>query len=453
MNKNNIFWLAFVSLLLIPQIAFAGDAANMIYEVQTTFRDLVRQWYPPLQDAARFLLLSLAAISLVWSAGMMFLGGNAGFETLLALLVRFVMTTGFFLWMIQEAENLTKVFLNGWVWLGNAANGGNLSVGIPQIFERGLDLSMKIYDGASILDPSTFLLMIVLAFVVFIVYIFIAIHALFIMLEMYVVAAASVVLLGFGGNQWTGQYAMSFFRYLISIGIKVFVMFLVLGAGEKLINDWSTRVDLSEIPSVFVLIGIVLTIAYLVRKIPDVAQAMISGQSISANSSPWQTMTNATKTAGAAVAGGVAGAAGMAYAASEGVKQAKEEGITGAFNVGARATEHMASAAKGTVGGMLRGDYNANNGTIGGTMVQAMRSGGMSGAGMAGAASGVSSAAADTTHTGGAPLDTSSGASGANQNEQGSAAPKVDERGKDDQGNPLPPEQVYNSPAIDLTKK
>jgi len=41
--------------------------------------------------------------------------------------------------------------------------------------------------------------------------------------EMYIVTAASMLLLGFGGSRWTRDYATKILTYAVSIGVKIMI--------------------------------------------------------------------------------------------------------------------------------------------------------------------------------------------------------------------------------------
>ena len=49
------------------------------------------------------------------------------------------------------------------------------------------------------------------------------------LVESYFVISSGVILMGFGGSQWTNQFAINIIRYAVSVGAKLFMVQLVIG--------------------------------------------------------------------------------------------------------------------------------------------------------------------------------------------------------------------------------
>ncbi|MGQ0333878.1 P-type conjugative transfer protein TrbL [Halomonas elongata] len=402
------------TVLLLSCGSVAAADGDIIRELQQGFRDSVALWYAPLQQVATWLLLSLAVISYSWSASQMVLR-NADLGEFVAEFVRLVIFTGFFLFLIQGGQQLAETMIRGWIWIGGQATNTNLSLSVPEILERGFTLGGDVISAGSGLSRIAYT---ILALPVVILYTLIAAYAFFVLAEMYVVTAAGIVLLGFGGSQWTVDYAKKYITYTISIGAKLYVMFLVIGAGEQFIHQWAVNQDHESFRAILAIIGVLLMMAILVKMIPDAVQGIINGASLG----------SATPTVGgmARAAGSVAvGAVGGAMAVREASKLAGEQlggggalasaatpgggspggnsflggpaggspsGGTGPLPMpgtapssggaalGAGRTAHagqtmknLTKAAGETMGGKIMGDYNASHGSFGGSMAQKLR--------------------------------------------------------------------------------
>jgi len=130
--------------------------------------------------------------------------------------------------------------------------------------------------------------------------------------ETYFVTAASVILLGFGGNPWTNDYAMRYITYCISVGMKLFVTLLIVGLGEQLIHGWALGTsDWGAIGNVFPLIGVLLLLVVLVWALPNIVQGVVNGSSLSSGAGSFI----------AIAAGARAAAAGASAVASANAKQ------------------------------------------------------------------------------------------------------------------------------------
>ena len=49
------------------------------------------------------------------------------------------------------------------------------------------------------------------------------------LVEAYVIINAAVLFMGFGGSQWTREYALAPIRYAVAVGAKLFVLTLIVG--------------------------------------------------------------------------------------------------------------------------------------------------------------------------------------------------------------------------------
>ncbi|MBH8579507.1 P-type conjugative transfer protein TrbL [Bisbaumannia pacifica] len=413
-------WLYLVipaALLLLCGPVAAADG-DIIRELQQGFRDSVALWYAPLQQVATWLLLSLAVISYTWSASQMVLR-NADLGEFVAEFVRLVIFTGFFLFLIQGGQQLAETMIRGWIWIGGQATSTNLSLSVPEILERGFTLGGDVISAGSGLSRIAYT---ILALPVVILYTLIAAYAFFVLAEMYVVTAAGIVLLGFGGSQWTVDYAKKYITYTISIGAKLYVMFLVIGAGEQFIHQWAVNQDHESFRAILAIIGVLLMMAILVKMIPDAVQGIINGASLG---SATPSVGGMARAAGSVAVGAAVGAAGGAMAVREASKLAGEQlggggalasaatpgggspggnsflggpaggspsgGIgplpmpgtapsSGGAALGAGRTAHagqtmknLTKAAGETMGGKIMGDYNASHGSFGGSMAQKLR--------------------------------------------------------------------------------
>ena len=414
-NLRQYGGFALVALLLFSGQAFGADA-DVIQSLQDEFQAQTGQWFGPLKNIATWLLISLATIAWAWSAGQMVLR-NADLQEFVAELVRLVIFVGFFLALILNADTWSTALINGFMWTGNQTAGAGITGDINPagILERGFILASQIIEASGTLTIVIFGL---LALVALVLYALIAAYALLVMAEMYIVTAAGVLLLGFGGSQWTAEYAKRYITYCVSVGAKLYVLFLVVGLGEQFIYNWAIAQEKDQIATVLAIIGTLVMLAILVKMIPDLIQGIINGASIG-GSTP--TIGGMAMAAGGAAAGAVAGMAGGAMAVREASKLAEEQlgggsGLTSGmapgggvpagsnFSGGASSTgsgplpmpysttggagkaggpsmlahtgqtmKNLTKAAGQTLGGRIMGDYNSRHGSFGGSMAQKMR--------------------------------------------------------------------------------
>ena len=434
MNKNNlILWVIFIFCVFFTS-AHADSIGGTVTSLQNNFNTAISNWLPPLQSMAKGLLLTLATISYTWSFGLMLLRG-ADIQDFFTELVRMIMFTGFFYWLILESPTLASAIVNGWIWIAGEAGGASTSPNVGLIIERGFTLGSAIYESSDGIAAS--IVAGILAVVIMIIYSLIASKALLVMLEMYVVTASGVILLGFGGNDWMVDYAKRYITYTMSVGIKLFVLYLVVATGDNFLSSLTNSISYDSVPDMLALIGIVLLILVLVWQIPDTVQAMLSGASIGSAS---QTAVGSAKMAAAAVGGAVTGAVGMSMAVKEAAKMAESQpGSSAGFQYKAMNTaNNLANAAGAVVGNRMMGDYNASSGSLGGSMAQHLRQQQFGGSGLYG---GVGT---NDSHVGGTsvPTGNSIGAAGGESSADSSKQNVHD----------FMVGAGYKSPAVDLTR-
>jgi P-type conjugative transfer protein TrbL len=440
--------LAAVALLLFSGQALGADA-DVIQSLQDEFRNETGTWFGPLKNIATWLLISLATIAWTWSAGQMVLR-NADLQEFVVELVRLVIFVGFFLALILNADTWSTALINGFMWTGNQVAGTGITGDInpAAILERGFILGARIIEASGRL---TFVAFAILALVALVLYALIAAYALLVMAEMYIVTAAGVLLLGFGGSQWTADYAKRYITYCVSVGAKLYVLFLIVGLGEQFIYNWAIGQDKSQFSIVLAILGVLVMLVVLVKMIPDIIQGIINGTSIGSGT---PSITGMAAAAGGAAIGATVGAAGSAMAVREASKLAGEQlggggamasaaapgggspagnsflGVPaggppgGGSSPGAgtgplpmpggssssggsgggrmahagQTLKNLGKSAGQTIGGRIMGDYNSTHGSSGGSMAQKMRAERL----------GMAESGGDSPHTGGQPTGSNS---------------------------------------------
>lgn len=422
--------LAAVALLLFSGQALGADA-DVIQSLQDEFRNQTGTWFGPLKNIATWLLIGLATIAWTWSAGQMVLR-NADLQEFMVELVRLVIFVGFFLALILNADTWSTALINGFMWTGNQAAGTGITgeVNPAAILERGFILGARIIEASG---RITYLAFAILALVALVLYALVAAYALLVMAEMYIVTAAGVLLLGFGGSQWTADYAKRYITYCVSVGAKLYVLFLIVGLGEQFIYNWAIGQDKSQFSIVLAILGVLVMLVVLIKMIPDIIQGIINGTSIGSGTPSITGMGAAV--AGAAI-GATVGVAGGAMAVREAAKLAGEQlgggspggssflGVStggapgggssgggsgplpmpgGASSVAGAASgagrmahagqtlKNLGKAAGQTIGGRIMGEYNASHGSFGGSMAQKLRAERL----------GMAEGGGDSPHTGG----------------------------------------------------
>ena len=401
-------------LMLLSPAAHATGALNTI---QNVYQTAMHGWFSTLQGIANDLFFSLAAIDITWMA-LTWMLTRKTFDEIVPSVLKKVMTLGFFLALLTNAGTWVPDVIDSFIDAGQQAgtyqtltpstimtDAIGASVGIltgttpaaagqtapaqQSVFQKVLS---TVESATSPLgDIEDVLLRIIVAFVVFAALTYIAIELLVLLIESYVVIGAGVLFLGAGGSRWTTKFVDGYLNYMVSLGTKLFVLYLIVGALVfkvlPAINTMLSSLTTGFSPSTgLAAVGATVVMAMLAKTLPHHAGALLSGASALSGGHG----VDAVKSVGkAAVAVGAVAAAPAVLAA----------GAAGAAGGGAMAAGGASAGATGAAGGGVA----ASSASAG---VAAPAAGGgatAGGAGVAGAGSGSAVSNGAAAPTGGGP--------------------------------------------------
>lgn len=414
--------LKYLALAVPVMLVLSGTAhaAGILDSVTNNFRSLEPVWFNRLYGDARDLFSILIVIEIVWFGLTSALAGR-GFEEIVPGFVKKVMTIGFFYAILINAGAWTTDIMNSFEQAGSAA-GGISALSPSTIVSYGMADALRILTGgqATLAHSSggwfTFLNIgsdigrmaaffvelverVILAAMIFVAFFVIALDMLILLIESYLILGAGVLFLGFGGSRWTARYVNSYFNYAISVGVKLFVIYLIVGALYTTVipeintqlNNVSTHLNIGAVLTTAVT---AMAAALLAKKIPEHAGALLGGSANLTAGLFGSEVARATMIAGTAAAavatGGAAAVAGTTTAAAAGVASGTAaSGAAGAAGAGGVAASSGAagvsapSAASSAAGAAGTGGVSAQ----GGVPVSPGASGGASGGSGSGSAS------------------------------------------------------------------
>jgi type IV secretion system protein TrbL len=254
----------------------------------TILNDIVRDyeaistaWFGALGPIAHRIFWILVAIQLTWSAIWWVLDREDGLGVLSSLL-RQVVAIGFFYALLLNGGTWIPAVIQGFSQAGATAAGiTNLSP--TGVFDQGLALANKILNATAdlgLLDGFfASLIAGITALVVVIAFAIIAAQLLVVLVESFIVIGAGILFLGFAGSRWTKFFTERYLSYLASVGVKLFVLYLIMGVGMGIASRWIPileRGGFSPIPFFYVMGGS-LVFVFLTWHIPSVAGSMMAG--------------------------------------------------------------------------------------------------------------------------------------------------------------------------------
>lgn len=373
MQRSAFVALVSATLLLSAGSAMAAGDVTQSNEMNGLLRMLYQaasEWSPRLQGYALNLLASLALIQLVWTF-MPLVMRQADLGEIVGELIRFFMTIGFFYAVIEHSVPWATAVVDSFREAAGTASGLGRALQPGDMFAVAVNFSRTIVEGISLFSPGKAILIALVGCLVLLCFAFIAAFMFVTLVESYVIINASVLFFGFGGSQWTRDFAIAPLRFVVAVGAKLFVLTLIVGIIVTSAKSWLAAYTNDE-ASLMTLAGLALVCAYLTKTIPELIGGLISGTSMGGGSAiggmaaagaagaAAAVATITTAGAAAPVAAGALGAAsGGASAAgaagSGGLAGSINSSFAGAANSGIGAEASMGNAASSGVGASTGG--------------------------------------------------------------------------------------------------
>ena len=290
-------------------------SSTILTDIVRDYEAISTAWFSALSPIAHRIFWVLVAIQLTWTAMWWVLDREDGLGALASLL-RQVVAIGFFY----------ALLLNGGTWIpavtqsfsqAGAAAAGITKLNPTDVFDQGLALANKILNATAargLLDKFlASVLAGITALVVVIAFAIIAAQLLVVLVESFIVIGAGVLFLGFAGSQWTRFFTERYLSYVASVGVKLFVLYLIMGVGMGIAARWMSvleRGGFSPIPFFYVMGGS-LVFVFLTWHIPSVAGSLTAGAVSLSLADAVQPATLGSRAVGAGLtaAGAVGGAA------------------------------------------------------------------------------------------------------------------------------------------------
>ncbi|UST78779.1 P-type conjugative transfer protein TrbL [Pseudomonas siliginis] len=387
MQRSAFLLLVSAILLLSAGSAMAAGDVTQSNEMNGLLRMLYQaasEWSPRLQGYALHLLASLALIQLVWTF-MPLVMKQADLGEVVGELIRFFMVIGFFYAVIEHSVPWATAVVDSFREAAGTASGLGRALQPGDMFAVAVNFSRTIVEGISLFSPGKAVLIALVGCLVLLCFAFIAAFMFVTLVESYVIINASVLFFGFGGSQWTRDFAIAPLRFVVAVGAKLFVLTLIVGIIVTSAKSWLAAYTNDE-ASLMTLAGLALVCAYLTKTIPELIGGMISGTSMGGGSAiggmaaagaagaAAAVATIATAGAAAPAAAGVLGAAGggasaAGAAGSGGLAGAINSSFAGAANSGTGAAASMGNAASSGVGASTGGGAALKGSTSAGSSV------------------------------------------------------------------------------------
>lgn len=398
--------------IFLSNLAHADIVSHGVLDsIAKSYKDATGGWSSVLVGSAHTLFFYLASIELAWT-GIVWVMEKDNLSSFTTALIKKTIWLGFFYALLLNFDTWVPAIINSFGKAG--LNAAHLSQGLSPslVIEVGLDCLDHIMSAVDKLGfwagifPS--LMASICSLFILACFFVIALQLLATLVESYIILSAGIIFLGFGGSRLTNDFVQKFLGYAVSVGVKLFMIYLIIGIGMSFSDGWAKLLqgeDKDLIRNFVVIAGSTFIYAGLVWKIPAFAASLMSGVS---------TFT----------AGGMAGSAAMPTGGAVAVAGAGMTSIGGA-GAAINSAVKMAGGGSGGSGGAL------GSGSLGGS------SGGGGGGEVGGATGGASSGSSNAFNMAApsAASDASNTAS-SNQSNSNAASSSPEKRGESSNSSP-----------------
>ncbi|MFY9646004.1 MAG: P-type conjugative transfer protein TrbL, partial [Terriglobales bacterium] len=340
------------------------------------YKNATTTWVSTAFGYANKLFGLLAVIDFTWAMIVLFLERHE-LEGWIAGFLKKFMTISFFYALLINQSTWFPAIINSFVQIGQQAGGVSGYLNPSTILWTGVQISGAILAaclpsasasstvggivgvivpgaGAALTAASLIPALVALfcALLIFLAYVVITLTFIMATVESYVVMSAGLIFLGFGASRWTVPYTERYISLVVSTGVRLMVLYMIIGLGQTLSNTWvqeASQIALSTagLQSLFGLLASVIVFMALAWQVPKLASSVLQG-SLQMGSSdliaPAMSAAVVAGTIGAvatagvgAVAGGVGllGAGGAAAAGGGAGAAGGDSGAGGSFLPGA----------------------------------------------------------------------------------------------------------------------
>jgi type IV secretion system protein TrbL len=281
-------------------------------DILDDYQNAMGQWETAATSAAATLFALLAAIEVTWTAIVMTLE-KTDMQAWVATVIKKMMGIGIFWALLKYGATWLPAIVNSFIRIGQ--NGSNQTALNPSsILVEGLNISGTLFSTAGQMGLSfDFGTAICLAFAgigIFLSFAIVCVHFVMAMVESYIVLGAGYIFLGFGGSRWTSSYVERYIGLAVNVGVRLMVLYLLIGLGQTFATQWETRAASIQytsagVQTAFGLLGSTLIYAAVCWTAPKLVGSIMGG-------SPSLTGGDLIATGVAAAAAGLTAAAALA---------------------------------------------------------------------------------------------------------------------------------------------
>jgi P-type conjugative transfer protein TrbL len=287
-----------VPAFAMPAKAAAADEKILDATIDRYMRE-ASKWEPRIKQAARSMFWILATISMVFTFAFMFARGNVGLGDFFGEFLKFIVTTGFFYWLLENGSEIARAIITSFGQLGREASSTYQEELSPtNLLWFALDLVVRSCASFGEQDIATGVIALLLSIAIAVLFAVIAAMMVLLLCSAWVLVYAGVIYLGFGGGRWTSDIAVNYFKTVLGLAVQTFTFCLLVGIGQQQIErllaestqakmvtvkgyvyDSTITTTSMTITEACIILVFTVVLFMLVKTVPQMVAGVVSGSS------------------------------------------------------------------------------------------------------------------------------------------------------------------------------
>jgi type IV secretion system protein TrbL len=359
----------FLVLLFASASGAAVETGDFADSMLLNFKTQFANYENSIWLASRSLFYFLFLCQFVWSLVQLCLHESLTFASVIAVVIRQIMTGMFFWWLLFDRSILRSI-VGSFSQLAYSGLELTELIGMMEISVQNIMAAAG--RSAGILNGIALFLTGLAASVIMSFALTTAIaYMAVVMIENYIVGSLGLILMGFAGSDYTRNYAISYIHTLVHVGLKLFLATIIVNVGVIAFTQTTmglTNMDSDSVSQTCMqLIAQSFFFLAITRIIPEVAATLVSGASssgmhtLSAIQAGGGAIGTADMRSAAAVAGVTAGVDNTPGAVADVYNMSRNaiQNAANAYNERYLKTdlrrEHPAAAGTTAIGGVVGG--------------------------------------------------------------------------------------------------
>ena len=277
---------ALVALFIAEPAWAQAQNPPVLDGIANQYRDASRLWRPRLIPIAQQLFMLLASIEFAVSGMVWALRRDRLDDIAAKFLLKFTLVA-FLLALITSFTFWIPPIVNGFAAAGERAIGAGGTISPSGIMDIGRESSLSILNaldiGVMLSNPAMAIYGALAALLVALAYTAIAAQLVLVLVESYVVLGGGVLFLGFSAFRGTAVFAENLIAYTFGIGIKIFLLYLIVGLGSQIARGWIPLIQSSSFfgpaSPLLQVVGGSIIFAVLAIRVPNAVASRLSGSS------------------------------------------------------------------------------------------------------------------------------------------------------------------------------